>query len=345
MVKCLRILATIVAIFSFNIGVNAQTAVYMGKLIVNVYGINSEPQDASVEVKTSDDGTIKLTLRNLIIATSDSETPIGNISVKNIIVESENGIKSFSYEGETSISTGNKQNIEQWEGPAMGNVPVVLKGIIDKAGIHFEMAVTLSGTINNTIKIFFGKKLTSMKSFTDNLIVNVNGENSIPIYETIDVTYDSDNTIDVFLDNFILHTEEGDKPIGNISVRTMMVKDSLGCQYFSRKGNIEITAGSTDNIADDQWIGPQLGEIPIRLKAFVNEEKIYITIEITMTNPDKKVLVYFGNDITNEITNVYSPSTNSTEIYSVNGTRVSKEHKGIQIIRTSDGRAKKILNY
>jgi hypothetical protein len=184
-----------------------------------------------------------------------------------------------------------------------------------------------------------------MKSFTDNLIVNVNGENSIPIYETIDVTYDSDNTIDVFLDNFILHTEEGDKPIGNISVRTMMVKDSLGCQYFSRKGNIEITAGSTDNIADDQWIGPQLGEIPIRLKAFVNEEKIYITIEITMTNPDKKVLVYFGNDITNEIRTVYDQSMNSSEIYSISGTRGNQRHKGIQIMRISDGKFKKILNY
>ena len=132
------------------------------------------------------------------------------------------------------------------------------------------------------------------KVYTEPLIVTVNGESSDPQDASVTVIDNGDETINFELKNFFLVGGEtsipknfflvgGETsiPVGNIEVEKIPVtkgEDGLGHILFD--GTITIQPGDMEGI--DTWVGPMVGEIPMKLQGKLNDEKLYVTIDIDM---------------------------------------------------------------
>lgn len=129
------------------------------------------------------------------------------------------------------------------------------------------------------------------KAYTDNLVVEINGEDSDPQETTINVAKNDDGTYRLSLNNFILG---GMIKVGNIVVDNIQVSEENGIRNFATVQNINITAGEGNA---DEWFGPLLGEVPVDLKGKMTDDRLYCTIDIDFTSTlGQKIHVTFGTD-------------------------------------------------
>ncbi len=130
------------------------------------------------------------------------------------------------------------------------------------------------------------------KTYTDNLVVTIDGESTEPQETTISVAENADGTYCLSLNNFVLG---GMIQVGNIVVDNIQATDKHGIKEFATVQNINITAGEGN--ADD-WLGPMLGEVPVDIKGKMTDEKLYCTIDIDMSATLGQVIyVTFGSDM------------------------------------------------
>lgn len=128
------------------------------------------------------------------------------------------------------------------------------------------------------------------KNYTDDLVVNINGENSDPQKTTISVEKMADGTYTLSLNRFIL----GDMIyVGNIVVDGITATGD-DVKNFTVSKDITIAPGD-ENVED--WIGPMLGEVPVDITGKMSDEKLYCTIHIDMVSTLGQVIkVTFGSD-------------------------------------------------
>ena len=127
--------------------------------------------------------------------------------------------------------------------------------------------------------------------YTDNLVVTIDGESSEPQETTIIVKQNANGTYTLSLNNFVLG---GEIPVGNIVVDNITATETNGVKEFTVNRNINITAGEGN--ADD-WMGPQLGEVPVNLAGKMDAEKLYCTIDIDMSELLGQIInVVFGDE-------------------------------------------------
>ena len=128
-------------------------------------------------------------------------------------------------------------------------------------------------------------------SYTDNLVVTIDGDSTEPQETTIIVAENADGTYCLSLNNFVLG---GMVQVGNIVVDNIQATDNHGIKEFATVQNINITAGEGN--ADD-WLGPMLGEVPVDIKGKMTDEKLYCTIDIDMSATLEQVIyVTFGTE-------------------------------------------------
>lgn len=129
------------------------------------------------------------------------------------------------------------------------------------------------------------------KTYTDNLAVDVNGEQTEQI-ATIYVEKNSDGTYNLSLNKFTLG---GMIPVGNIVLNNIPATEENGIRSIVTNQNITIAAGD-ENV--DNWAGPGLGEVPVNLNGEMTDGSLYCTIDIDMSELLGQVInVTFGKDI------------------------------------------------
>ena len=129
------------------------------------------------------------------------------------------------------------------------------------------------------------------KTYTDNLVVTIDGESTEPQETTISVAENADGTYCLSLNNFVLG---GEIKVGNIVVDNIQATDKHGIKEFATLQNINITAGEGNA---DEWLGPLLGEVPVDIKGKMTDEKLYCTIDIDMSATLEQVIyVTFGTE-------------------------------------------------
>ena len=136
----------------------------------------------------------------------------------------------------------------------------------------------------------------STTTYTDGLVVTIN-EMSAPAQETvINVTTNTDGTFTLPLKNFMLSSEDGDLPIGNIELTNITGEEIDGVTHFSINQIIQIKEGDAEGV--DFWMGPMmLGDVPIDLKGKMTANKLYCTIDIDMMESLEEIIkVTFGTD-------------------------------------------------
>ena len=155
------------------------------------------------------------------------------------------------------------------------------------------------------------------KTYTDNLVVTIDGESTEPQETTISVAENADGTYCLSLNNFVLG---GMIQVGNIVVDNIQATEENGIKSFATLQNILITAGEGNT---DEWLGPLLGEVPVDLKGYMNDEQLYCTIGIDMTATLGQVItVTFGTDSFTGIENIVA-GEGAKVIYDITGRRVN----------------------
>ena len=136
----------------------------------------------------------------------------------------------------------------------------------------------------------------NVRIYTEPLVVIINGDRTDPQDAIIPVIDNGDGTINFELQNFFLATGGTEAPVGNISIENLPVtKGEDGLDYISFNGNITIQPGTQEGV--DMWMGPMFGEIPMKLKGKMNDEKLYVTIDIDMQETIGQVVyVQLGTD-------------------------------------------------
>ena len=113
-----------------------EPVVYNKYIAVAVNGAHADPVEAPIEVTYNEDNTIDFNLKNFGMG----GMYVGNISVPNLAMD-ENG--NFSFDGTIQITEGDKEGVNSWIGPSLGDIPVVLAGTIkdDYFYVHIDINV------------------------------------------------------------------------------------------------------------------------------------------------------------------------------------------------------------
>ena len=149
-------------------------------------------------------------------------------------------------------------------------------------------------------KIFtlFSAMLMSIASFATTyngtLTVTVNGEVS---EQPTSVSIDEVNgNYKLSINNFMLVSGETILPVGNIVIDHVPGAVNGGLTTLCTNQEIQIPAGNVEGIAEDEWLGPLLGNVPVEMNArFTGEGYVVTDIHINMVELDQVIDVKFEN--------------------------------------------------
>ena len=149
-------------------------------------------------------------------------------------------------------------------------------------------------------KIFtlFSAMLMSIASFATTyngtLTVTVNGEVS---EQPTSVSIDEVNgNYKLSINNFMLVSGETILPVGNIVIDHVPGAVNGGLTTLCTNQEIQIPAGNVEGIAEEDWLGPLLGNVPVEMNArFTGEGYVVTDIHINMVELDQVIDVKFEN--------------------------------------------------
>ena len=165
-------------------------------------------------------------------------------------------------------------------------------------------------------------------TYTDNLIVTIDGESTDPQETTIIVEQNADGTYKLALNNFVL----GDIQVGNIVLDNITTTESNGIKSFQTSQEISITAGEGN---EEDWMGPFLGAIPVSLTGEMDAERLYCVIDIEMMG--QIINVVFGKSLT-----VVEYTDNL--VVTIDGESTAPQETTIFVEQNTDGTYKLALN-
>ena len=144
----------------------------------------------------------------------------------------------------------------------------------------------------------FSAMLMSIASFATTyngtLTVTVNGEVS---EQHTSVSIDEVNgNYKLSINNFMLVAGETILPVGNIVIDHVPGAVNGGLTTLCTNQEIQIPAGNVEGIAEEDWLGPLLGNVPVEMNArFTSEGYVVTDIHINMVDLEQVIDVKFEN--------------------------------------------------
>ena len=272
---------------TYGLGV-VDTKKYTDILAVTVNGATTT-QEQEVAVQYLPNGNINFVLDNFYLA----DQAVGAISIENLIVDEQG---KFTFAGSIRIGKGSKAGVEDWLGPSIGDVPLLLEGqLFTKDGQNYLLVnidIDLEESLQQTVNVTFGATPVSTKVYTDDLQITVNGE-STSQEATITVGELKNGYINVTLNNFTLGTDAEAMAVGNIAFNALELDEN---GRFNYNGNVRIGDGDLEGI--DSWLGPTLGAIPVDMKGqlfeYEGQQYVLVSIAIEMESLGQTIDVLFG---------------------------------------------------
>lgn len=129
----------------------------------------------------------------------------------------------------------------------------------------------------------------SATDYSDNLKVTLGGITSEQP-ATISVEELSDGNYTLTLKDFSLNIGGQSLDVGNIVISGAKAVQKDGIKGFALAQTVNIAAGSDNS---KSWIGPSLGEVPLKLSAEFTSDKLFTVIKIAMNG--MSIDVQFGN--------------------------------------------------
>ena len=179
----------------------------------------------------------------------------------------------------------------------------------------------------------------STTTYADDLTVTINDESTEPQQTNILVTENADGTYNLSLENFILYMEDDLMPVGNITLNNLTATTENGITTFETKQEIIIQPGNLEGSTPDMWMGPLLGNVPVDLKAKLNAEKLYCTIDIDMMESLEQIIkVTFGTDeFDTSLEEVKTTTYTDNLVVTINEESTEPQETNIIVTENTDG--------
>lgn len=172
------------------------------------------------------------------------------------------------------------------------------------------------------------------EQFTDKLAISLNGVPQDPVDATVELEHKADGTSTFMLKDFTF----GVFKVGDVIVEGIKgVKNGDATTY-----DFEGTA----KLPSDTELAEALGhEIPLTLHSVVEGGKLYaeILLSVPMGEEKLKVDCVFGKKSETAINGVVAGKTAPVAVFNATGARQNGLQKGLNIVRTADGKTVKVL--
>lgn len=134
------------------------------------------------------------------------------------------------------------------------------------------------------ILAFFAAAVCAMAAMATNydgqLTVTVNGDGSMMAANiTVEKTAAG---YDLYVKNFKLKAGDATMPVGTIELKGCEGSEAYGITTINYNKSVAIVAGDDPTVAQGDWIGPILGEVPIVMTAKLNDQVLSVNIDIDM---------------------------------------------------------------
>lgn len=171
------------------------------------------------------------------------------------------------------------------------------------------------------------------EQFTDKLAISLNDAPQDPVDATVELEHKADGTSTFMLKNFTFGIFE----VGDVIVEGIKgVKNGDATTY-----DFEGTA----KLPSDKAVAEALGhQIPLTLHSVVEGGKLYAEIALLVDMGEKlKVDCVFGKKSETAINGVVAGKTAPAAVFNATGARQNGLQKGLNIVRTTDGKTVKVL--
>lgn len=172
------------------------------------------------------------------------------------------------------------------------------------------------------------------EQFTDKFAISLNGVPQDPVDATVELEHKADGTSTFMLKDFTF----GVFKVGDVIVEGIKgVKNGDATTY-----DFEGTA----KLPSDTELAEALGhEIPLTLHSVVEGGKLYaeILLSVPMGEEKLKVDCVFGKKSETAINGVVAGKTAPVAVFNATGARQNGLQKGLNIVRTADGKTVKVL--
>ena len=173
------------------------------------------------------------------------------------------------------------------------------------------------------------------EQFTDDLEISLNGAPQEPVKgTTVELEHQADGTSTFMLKNFTFGMFE----VGDVIVEGIKgVKNGDATTY-----DFDGTAKLPSNTTLAEALGHQ---IPLTLHSVVEGGKLYaeISLSVPMSEETLKVDCVFGKKSETAINGVVAGKTAPVAVFNATGARQNGLQKGLNIVRTADGKTVKVL--
>ena len=173
------------------------------------------------------------------------------------------------------------------------------------------------------------------EQFTDDLEISLNGAPQEPVKgTTVELEHQADGTSTFMLKNFTFGMFE----VGDVIVEGIKgVKNGDATTY-----DFDGTAKLPSNTTLAEALGHQ---IPLTLHSVVEGGKLYaeISLSVPMGEETLKVDCVFGKKSETSINGVVAGKTAPVAVFNATGARQNGLQKGLNIVRTADGKTVKVL--
>ncbi|WP_440333122.1 calycin-like domain-containing protein [Leyella stercorea] len=172
------------------------------------------------------------------------------------------------------------------------------------------------------------------EQFTDKLAISLNDVPQDPVDATVELEHKADGTSTFMLKDFTF---------GIFEVGDVIVEGIKGVK------NGDATTYDFDGIAklpSDKAVAEALGhQVPLKLHSVVEGGKLYaeISLPVTMGEATLKVDCVFGKKSETAINGVVAGKTAPAAVFNATGARQNGLQKGLNIVRTADGKTVKVL--
>ncbi len=291
-----KTLLTILCAMTALFGMAQTEANYTEQYVVSLNGTAQTPQDGEETVVANTDGTVNFTLKNFSFEAYGTPVSVGDLTLNNLSASiEEDGLMHFEGTSTFSIPVENlPANLQALTtyGVSFDNIPVKISGKMNDEKLYALININMA-SIRTQITVEVGTENFNSKVYHNQLMVIVNDEIMDPQDTDVTVVDNGNGTINFELKNFFLGAGEEAMPVGSIVVENLVTTEGAdGYKYFSYDAPLTIQPGDLEGYT---WVGPVMGEIPINLQGKMNDEKLYVTIDIDLGFQVVRVLLGYAN--------------------------------------------------
>lgn len=173
------------------------------------------------------------------------------------------------------------------------------------------------------------------EQFTDKLAISLNDAPQDPVDATVELEHKADGTSTFMLKNFTFGIFE----VGDVIVEGIKGVKNGDATTYDFEGTAKLPS-------ETAMVAVALGhQVPLKLHSVVEGGKLYAEISLFVTMGEEKLKVdcVFGKKSETAINSVVAGKTAPVAVFNATGARQNGLQKGLNIVRTTDGKTVKVL--